>query len=190
MKMLDVTCVVNNSVVNLKCRPDDMLINILRNSLSLVKNKSGCREGECGACTVIMDGIAVNSCMIPAAKAIGSHIQTIEGVAEKNRLHPIQRAFIEKGAVICRSCTSGIIMAAKALLDQNEHPAKEDIRDAIGFNVCSCADYDRIEQAVLKAAQTMHQERLSRNAAENIVRCIDERIFAMKNTGIRAEMVC
>lgn len=149
---------LNGNAVEVSCEPDKMLVDVLRENLFLTGTKIGCREGECGACTVILNGNAVNSCLVPAAKVVGSEIQTIEGVAVKGKLHPLQEAFIEKGAVQCGFCTPGVIMAAKALLDKNQTPDRDEIREAIGGNVCRCTGYVKIENAIRHAARVLSEK--------------------------------
>jgi carbon-monoxide dehydrogenase small subunit len=157
MKNITVSFTVNGEAVEVSCEPDKMLVDVIRDNLFLTGTKIGCREGECGACTIIMDGEAVNSCLIPAAKAMGKNIQTIEGVADGDKLHPIQEAFIEKGAVQCGFCTPGVIMSAKALLDKNQTPDKHAVREAIGGNVCRCTGYVKIEEAITHASRIMSE---------------------------------
>ena len=133
------------------------LAQFLREKLYLTGTKIGCGKGECGACTVILDGKAVTSCIIPVLRAEGAVIQTIEGVAKGEKLHPIQEEFVNKGAVQCGFCTPGMIMSAKALLDENPAPQKEEIREALGGNICRCTGYVNIEQAVEAAAERMRK---------------------------------
>lgn len=131
---------------------DMRLIDLLRDRLSLIGTKEGCSEGECGACTVIMNGESVNSCLVLAFQADGSEILTIEGLEENGQIHPIQRAFIEKGAVQCGFCIPGMIMSIKALFDKNPNPNREEIREGISGNICRCTGYnkaiDAAEQAI------------------------------------------
>lgn len=131
---------------------DMRLIDLLRDKLGLIGTKEGCSEGECGACTVIMNGESVNSCLILAFQADGSEILTIEGLEENGQIHPIQRAFIEKGAVQCGFCIPGMIMSIKALFDKNPNPNREEIREGISGNICRCTGYnkaiDAAEQAI------------------------------------------
>jgi carbon-monoxide dehydrogenase small subunit len=157
MDRIVVSFILNGDVVEVSCEPDKMLVDLLRDDLALTGTKIGCREGECGACTVIMNGQAVNSCLIPAAKAMGKEIQTIEGVARGRELHPIQKAFIEKGAIQCGFCTPGMIMSAKALLDRNLTPSSDDMRESVGGNVCRCTGYVKIEDAINEAASVMSE---------------------------------
>ncbi len=149
--------ILNGEAVEVSCEPDKMLVDLIRDDLDLRGTKIGCREGECGACTVIINNEAVNSCLIPVAKVIGKEIQTIEGVAGKDKLHPVQEAFIDKGAVQCGFCIPGIIMSAKALLDKNKTPDKDELREAIGGNICRCTGYVKIEDAINQASKVMSE---------------------------------
>jgi aerobic carbon-monoxide dehydrogenase small subunit len=125
------------------------LLHMVRDSFGLTGTKEGCGSGECGACTVLVDGMAVNSCLFPAVEVEGRIVTTIEGVAgETGELHPLQRAFVEKGAVQCGYCTPGMILSAKALLDKNPHPSEEEIRNSIAGNICRCTGYVQIVEAI------------------------------------------
>lgn len=146
---------INNETIVCDVNPESSLADFLRDILHLTGTKIGCGKGECGACTVIMDGKAVTSRIIPVMRAEGAHIQTIEGVANGDNLHPLQRTFVEKGAVQCGFCTPGMIMSAKALLDANPNPTREDIQEALGGNICRCTGYVNIEEAVKAAADIM-----------------------------------
>jgi carbon-monoxide dehydrogenase small subunit len=140
-------------------RPDRILLDLLREELGLTGTKKGCEAGECGACTVIMNGRAVLACLVPAAKADGAEITTIEGLAGEGELHPLQQAFLEAGAVQCGYCTPGMLLAAKALLDANPDPSVGDVKRAISGNLCRCTGYTKILQAVRAAARTLREER-------------------------------
>ena len=157
MTNITVNFTLNGEAVEVSCAPDKMLVDVIRDDFSLRGTKIGCREGECGACTVIVDGEAINSCLFPAAKANGKEIQTIEGVADGDTLHPLQTAFIEKGAVQCGFCTPGVIMSSKALLDKNQTPNKDELREAIGGNVCRCTGYIKIEEAINQASKVISE---------------------------------
>ena len=130
----------------------ETLLELLREDLHLTGTKNGCGEGDCGACTVLLDGKAVKSCLILAVQAAGGSVTTIEGLATPDNPHPIQRAFVQAGAVQCGFCTPGMIMAAKALLDENPDPAEEEIREALSGNLCRCTGYTKIIDAVKIAA--------------------------------------
>jgi len=139
---------VNGAEHTLHIPPDRMLLDMLREDLGLTGTKRGCGDGECGACSVLMDGKLVNSCLIPALKADGSEILTVEGLAKEDKLHPVQRAFLEKGAVQCGFCTPGMLLAAKSLLDETPNPSKEEIKLAISGNLCRCTGYTKIIEAI------------------------------------------
>jgi len=145
-KTISVT--VNGAEHTLTIPPDRVLLDMLREDLGLTGTKRGCGNGECGACSVIMDGVLVNSCLVPAMKANGSEILTVEGLGDEGGLHPIQEAFLEKGAVQCGFCTPGMLLAAKNLLDQNPHPSIEEIKKAISGNLCRCTGYTKIIEAI------------------------------------------
>ena len=131
-----------------------MLLYVLRDIFQLTGTKEGCGEGECGACTALVDGISVNSCLYPAFEVEGRSVTTIEGLlGEGNRLHPIQEAFVENGGVQCGFCTPGMIMSAKALLDENPRPGDDEIRRGISGNLCRCTGYVQIIDSIRKAAE-------------------------------------
>ncbi|CCQ95111.1 Nicotinate dehydrogenase small FeS subunit [[Clostridium] ultunense Esp] len=155
----DISLNVNGEIYNISVESDTLLLDAIRNHLNLTGTKDGCKAGECGACTVIMDGKPVNSCMVLAVEAEGSVITTIEGLNNGEELHPIQKAFVEEGAVQCGFCTPGMVMSAKGLLDKNPSPNTKDIRKAIRGNVCRCTGYKKIEKAILRAAETMNGDK-------------------------------
>ncbi|AZR72585.1 (2Fe-2S)-binding protein [Anoxybacter fermentans] len=156
MKKIKLKFTVNNKPYELEVNPNARLLDVLRDELNLTGTKEGCGVGECGACTVIMNGQAVNSCLVLAGQAQGAKIITIEGVqGENGELHPIQQAFIDKGAVQCGYCTPGMILSAKALLDQNPNPTVEEIKEGISGNLCRCTGYQQIIEAVQEAAKRM-----------------------------------
>ena len=148
---------INGEAITAEVDPSISLAQFLRDNLYLTGTKIGCGKGECGACTIIMDGKSVTSCIIPVLRAEGAVIQTIEGVAKNGKLHPLQEEFINQGAVQCGFCTPGMIMSAKALLDENPEPKKEKIREALGGNICRCTGYVNIERAVEAAAQRIQK---------------------------------
>jgi len=149
---------VNGSWRESETRPDRLLLDWLREDLGLTGTKKGCAEGECGACTVIMNGKAVLSCLLPAFKADGAEILTVEGMARQGQIHPLQQAFLEEGAVQCGYCSPGMILSAKALLDEDPQPSAEDIKKAISGNLCRCTGYASIIRAVQLAAAKMSGE--------------------------------
>jgi len=152
MKTVKVKFTVNNDKVTLQVKPYETLLETLRERLSLTGAKEACSLGACGACTVILNGIPVRSCLILTPEVDGMKITTIEGLKKGEKLHPLQKAFIEKGAVQCGFCTSGMIMTAKTLLDRNPKPKKEDIVRAISSNTCRCTGYKKIVEAIEAAA--------------------------------------
>jgi carbon-monoxide dehydrogenase small subunit len=131
----------------------ESLLHFLRTKLGFTEVKEGCSKGDCGTCTIIMDGKAVNACIVFALQAEGSEILTIRGLEEQGRLHPLQRAFVEHGAVQCGFCTPGMILAAKALLDRNPHPTREEIKLGISGNLCRCTGYQKIVEAIEAASR-------------------------------------
>ena len=151
MKQIKIT--VNGKIHELQVKPWATLLEILRDELGLTGTKEGCGLGECGACTVIMDGKTVNSCLVLAPEADKKEIITIEGLAKGDKLHPIQEAFMEQGGLQCGFCTPGIILSTKALLDENPRPTDEEIRRGIEGNFCRCTGYTKIFESVKAAAQ-------------------------------------
>jgi len=143
---------LNGEEVTVQVKPSALLVEVLRDQLELTGTKVACGEGECGSCTVLLDGKPVNSCLVPALKAQGREVLTVEGLAPLGELHPLQKAFVEHGAVQCGYCTPGMLMSAKALLDRNPHPTEEEIRVAISGNLCRCTGYAKIVEAILAAS--------------------------------------
>lgn len=156
MKSIHVSFDVNGNQVTLTSAPNRTLLEVLREDLGLTGAKDACGgEGECGACTVIMDGKAVNSCLVIIGQVQGCSIETIEGLSRNGKLHPIQRAFVEAGAVQCGYCTPGAIMASKALLQEIPHPSDEQIREGLSGNLCRCTGYVKMVDAVRRAAEEL-----------------------------------
>ena len=148
---------LNGSWREVEARPDRILLDLLREDLGLTGTKKGCEQGECGACTILMNGRAVLSCLTPALKADGAEILTVEGMAYNDRLHPLQQAFWEEGAVQCGYCTPGMLLSAKALLDEVPEPGIEEVRKAISGNLCRCTGYTKIIHAVQSAADKLRK---------------------------------
>ena len=148
---------VNNRLVQLETDPDRRLLDILREDLSLTGTKEGCAEGECGACTVLLDGEAIHSCLTLAIQLEGRHVVTIEGLSETGELDILQKAFVEEIAIQCGFCTTGMIMSAKALLLKNPTPTEEEIRVALSGNICRCSGYVQIVRAVDRAARELRE---------------------------------
>ena len=144
---------VNDRAYELAVDPNTTLVDLLRYHLGLTGTKKGCDLGDCGACTVLMDGRAVNSCLVLAVQANGRTVQTVEGLETAEGLHPLQQAFVEKGAIQCGFCTSGMILSAKELLDRTPHPQEPEIRRAISGNLCRCTGYQKIIEAIKDVAR-------------------------------------
>ena len=157
--MIEVSFFVNGEPVTVKVKPYETLLETLRERLDLTGAKEACSLGACGACTVLMDGRPVRSCLVLTAEVEGKHITTIEGLKKDGKLHPLQKAFMEKGAVQCGFCTSGMILTAKALLDRNPKPTREEIVKTISSNICRCTGYKKIVEAVEYAAEIMGEGR-------------------------------
>jgi carbon-monoxide dehydrogenase small subunit len=164
-----ISFILNGNQMELEIETHWTLLHLLRHHLELTGTKSGCESGECGACTVIVSGKAVNSCLFPAMEVEGGSVTTIEGMAQPSgKLHPLQKAFVEHGAVQCGFCTPGMIMAAKALLDENPNPTDDEIRHAIAGNICRCTGYVQIINAIQAARQTLSvAEVMPREAEES-----------------------
>jgi len=150
--MITIKLDVNGEVYKVAVAPYHTLCDVLRDRLGFTEVKKGCGSGECGACTVLVDGKAVNSCLTLAVKANGRQITTIKGLSKNGKLHPLQEEFIKHGAIQCGYCTPGMIMAAKALLDSNPHPSEQEVREAISGNLCRCTGYQQIVEAIMAAA--------------------------------------
>jgi len=150
--MINVTLNINDREYEVMVAPHHTLCEVLRDKLGFTDVKNSCNNGECGACTVLIDGKPVCSCIMLAVKADGKKITTARGLAKNGKLHPLQEKFIEYAAVQCGYCTPGMLLAAKALLDENPHPSEEEVRMAISGNICRCTGYQQIVEAIMAAA--------------------------------------
>jgi len=162
--MTDVVLRVNGRERKASVPPETTLLQLLREHLGLTGSKLGCDVGDCGACTVIVDGKAVNSCLMLAGQVDGREVLTIEGLATRDRLHPIQRAFEERASLQCGFCGPGSIMSAKALLDETLEPTPQEIRDALAGNLCRCTGYTKMIEAILDAARELRAEKAAQAA--------------------------
>jgi len=150
---INISCTVNEEPRTLHAYPMERLLDVLREQLRLTGTKEGCGEGECGACSILIDGQIVNSCLVPVAQVEGASIQTIEGIATDDQLHAVQQAFIECGGAQCGICTPGMVMAAVNLLDKIPNPNEGEIRNGLAGNLCRCTGYIKIFEAVVRACQ-------------------------------------
>jgi carbon-monoxide dehydrogenase small subunit len=157
MAKLHVSTTINGEPMEFLCEPADTMLDALRGQLSLTGSKEGCASGDCGACSVTLDGRLVCSCLMLAAEAEGCEIGTIEGMADGERLHPLQQKFLEHAALQCGICTSGMLVASDALLKRNPDPSEEEVRFWLAGNLCRCTGYDKIVRAVLDAAAEMRE---------------------------------
>ena len=155
MKMKEISFTLNGRPYTLSVKPWRTLLELIREDLSFTGTKEGCGQGECGSCTVLMGGKTVNSCLVPALEADNQEIITIEGLVDGDNLHPIQDAFVEQAGMQCGFCTPGMIISAKALLDNNPDPSEEEIREGIGGNFCRCTGYTKIIESISAAAEAM-----------------------------------
>jgi len=158
MGKMKVNMILNGKPVSVEVKPYARLLDVIREEIGLTGTKEGCGIGECGACTVIVDGQTVNSCLVLAASMEGKNITTIEGIAENDKLHPIQEAFINKNAIQCGFCTPGFVLSAKALLDVNPEPTRDEIKEAISGNLCRCTGYEQIIEAIQDASKKMSRK--------------------------------
>ncbi|MGB3904985.1 MAG: (2Fe-2S)-binding protein [Anaerolineae bacterium] len=156
--MPTLSMIVNGKEVSVEAGAGDLLADVLRDKLGLIGTKVSCGEGECGSCTVLVDGLSVTSCIYPALKAQGREVTTIEGLPQDGQLHPIQQAFVDVTAPQCGYCIPGMIMSAKALLDENPQPTREKIKEAISGNLCRCTGYYQIIEAIELAAERMAEK--------------------------------
>ena len=157
MSQIHVSTTINGDTTEYLCDPDETLLDVLRDRLLMTGAKEGCGTGDCGACTVMMDGRPICSCLVLGAEAQGREIETIEGMADGDSLHPLQRQFLDNAALQCGICTPGILVAAKALLEKNPDPTDTEIRYWLAGNLCRCTGYDKIIQAVQAAAAEMRE---------------------------------
>ncbi len=155
MSQIAVSTTVNGDAVEYLCESDETLLDVLRDRLELTGTKEGCGSGDCGACSVILDGRLVCSCLVLGAEAEGREVETIEGMAEGETLHPLQKKFLEHAALQCGVCTPGFLVAAKALLETNPDPSETEVRYWLAGNLCRCTGYDKIVRAVLDTAKDM-----------------------------------
>jgi len=160
MKEITVKFILNGEEVSISAPPWFTLLRLLRERLGLTGSKPGCERGECGACTVLLDGEPVTSCLVLAPQVEGRNVQTIEGISEGDNLHPLQQAFIDESAVQCGYCIPGMIVSAKALLDKNDTPTRDEIKRAISGNICRCTGYAKIIRAVEVAAERMKEDEI------------------------------
>lgn len=160
MSKQHIHAIVNGDPVDFLCEPTTSLLNALRDELHLTGSKEGCGSGDCGACSVVLDGQLVCSCLVLAPEVEGKRVETVEGLAQDGQLHPLQRKFLEHGALQCGFCTPGVLVAAKALLDRTVNPTEEEVRYWLAGNLCRCTGYDKIVRAVLDTAAELRQERL------------------------------
>lgn len=158
MKQIQIQFTLNGTEVNLTVPSNKRLLDILRENLGLTGTKEGCSIGECGACTVVMNGEAVHSCLILAAQADGAEITTVEGLARNGELHPLQQNFLEHGAVQCGFCIPGMLMSSYALLQEKPHPDEEEIKEAIAGNLCRCTGYKQIITAIQATVDSVHSD--------------------------------
>lgn len=158
LSKLTLTCKVNGEQHTLEAFPMERLLDVLREQLHLTGTKEGCGEGECGACSVTIDGVIVNSCLVPVAQVDGASIKTIEGVANRDQLHAVQQAFIDCGGAQCGICTPGMVMAAVDLLERNPNPSEAEIRTGLAGNLCRCTGYMKIFESVVRAVRSPSED--------------------------------
>lgn len=159
MSAVLVSTTVNGDTVEFACPQDETLLDALRDRVGLTGVKEGCGTGDCGACSITLNGRLVCSCLVLGVEASGSSIETVEGLADGNKLHPLQKKFIEHAALQCGICTPGFLVAAKALLERNPNPTEEEIRYGLAGNLCRCTGYDKIVRAVQAAAKEMRKKK-------------------------------
>ena len=157
MSSIHVTSAINGDPVEFLCQPDETLLDVLRDRLGMTGTKEGCGTGDCGACSITLDGRLVCACLVMGAEAEGRQIGTIEGMADGETLHPLQRKFLEHAALQCGICTPGFLVAAKSLLEKNPDPTEEEVRYWLAGNLCRCTGYDKIIRAVMATAEDMRK---------------------------------
>ena len=157
MAKMHISTTINGEPTEYLCEPNDTMLDVLRNELNMTGSKEGCGSGDCGACSITLDDRLVCSCLMLAAEAEGKEITTIEGMAEGETLHPLQQKFLEEAALQCGICTPGMLVAAKALLDENPNPSETEVRFWLAGNLCRCTGYDKIVRAVLDTAADMRE---------------------------------
>jgi len=156
--MTQISCTINKKPYTLQVEEGETLLEVLRNKLRLTGTKKGCEVGECGACTVLIDGVPTDTCLYLAALADGKEITTIEGMANGFELHPVQQAFVDAGAIQCGFCTPGMVLSASALIERNHRPTEDEIKKSLSGNFCRCSAYEQIIDAVQRAAKEMYPE--------------------------------
>lgn len=149
---------VNGEIYDVSVKPNETLLDVIRDRLELTGTKKGCDTGQCGSCTVLLEGKPTNSCLVLAVEAHGKDILTVEGLAKNGQFDPLQEAFVQEGAVQCGYCTPGMLLSAKALLDENPNPTEEKVKEAIAGNLCRCTGYVKIVKAILTAAQRISHD--------------------------------
>lgn len=154
-----ISATINGKAVDFLCEPRQSLLEVLRDVLFFTGTKEGCNDGNCGACNVIVDGVLVDSCCMLGVEAQGCNIETVEGLATNDELHPLQQSFLEETGMQCGYCTPGVLMSAKALLDKNSQPDEQEIRHWLAGNLCRCTGYDKLIRSVMKAANKMTEAR-------------------------------
>ena len=157
MSKLHISTIINGEPEEFLCEPEETMLDVLRARLSLTGSKEGCGSGDCGACSITVDGSLICSCLMLAAESEGKKIETIEGMSDGETLHPLQQKFLEEAALQCGICTPGMLVAAKALLDENPDPTETEVRFWLAGNLCRCTGYDKIVRAVLDTAQEIRE---------------------------------
>jgi carbon-monoxide dehydrogenase small subunit len=168
MTGIAISTTVNGDAVDFVCHGRETLLDVLRNQLGLIGAKEGCGTGDCGACSVMLDGQLVCACLVLGAEVEGREIETVEGMADGDRLHPLQKRFLDHAALQCGVCTPGFLVAAKALLDRNDKPSESEIRYALAGNLCRCTGYDKIVRAVRAAAGDLRRQKKARHKRRTV----------------------